>query len=171
MFALFICDLQQKFKPRIKNFETMVQKTNQLISATRTLKIPQITTEQYPKGLGKTVQDLQMDNIQIEEKTLFSMMIPKVDEFISKNQTSKVILCGIEAHVCIFQTFLDLKNRGIQVYLAADAIGAQKEHDYELALCQMRQMGGIVMSTQSIIFQLLKSKDHPNFKEIASLFK
>lgn len=144
-----------------------------MIEASQILKIPLIVTEQNPDKLGRTVAELDVSKASIvDPKTKFSMYTPKVANFFQHNQNLKsVVLFGIEAHVCIYQTALDFLNQNYQVFLVADGISSQNEAEVPLALEQLRSFGAVVSSSDSLIFQILGDANHPDFKPISNLVK
>uniref|UniRef100_A0AC34QQH4 Isochorismatase-like domain-containing protein n=1 Tax=Panagrolaimus sp. JU765 TaxID=591449 RepID=A0AC34QQH4_9BILA len=121
--ALLVCDMQDKFRNNIKFFPEIVQISRRLIDAGKILEIPILATEQYPKGLGHTVAELGLEEngIPVFEKMSFSMCCSDVVNKLQKEQVKEVVLCGIEAHVCVYQTCLELLERGVAVHVVADA--------------------------------------------------
>lgn len=110
--TLFICDLQERFRPVIHRFDSVIKKSSFLVQCATTLDIPVLITEQKPKALGNTVVEIKtvLDSTRshIFEKTMFSMMTPEVQAHFKTTGRDQVILCGIESHVCVLQTALDL---------------------------------------------------------------
>lgn len=171
--AFLLCDIQEAFRPVVYNFPKLVHVSERMISASEILQIPLIVTEHYPKGLGNTVSELKekIKNVKIYEKKLFSMITPPVEEELQRMEIDNVVLFGLEAHVCIYQTALDLLKSNRQVHLVADGISARHQFNIDLALDQLRHLGAFVSSSESILFQIMKSADHPNFKAISNLVK
>ena len=131
-----------------------------------------IVTEHYPKALGKTCQELQIQNAAlIAEKTKFSMFIPKVESYLVENDIRSVILVGIESHICILQTALDLMENGFKVYVLSDGISSINKAEIPIAVARLRQGGAVITTSESILFELLESANHPNFKSISELVK
>jgi len=129
-------------------------------------------TEQYPKALGKTVSELDVSTHFLVEKTLFSMMTPAVEqklEFHSKIRS--VLITGLEAHVCVFQTTLDLLETGSAVPLLADCVSSQNKKDMKVAIERLRQSGAFVTTSESAIFMMMKDTSFPHFKTISGLIK
>lgn len=131
--------------------------------------MPVIVTEQYPKALGKTVPELDITNAHKWEKMTFSMISPDVLAVLEKNKTKSVLLVGIEAHVCVLQTALDLIENNYEVHVIADGVSSQRPSDRFSALERMRQSGAFVTTSESAVFQLMTSANHPAFK--GKLFK
>ncbi|GFO32733.1 isochorismatase domain-containing protein 1 [Plakobranchus ocellatus] len=173
--VLFVCDIQERFRNAISYFEEICQTSNRLTDASRILDIPLIVTEQYPKGLGNTVPEVNISNaVQVFPKTKFSMLVPEVEEKLKTlcgGNVKHVILCGIETHVCIQQTVIDLLTRDIEVHVVADAVSSRNQVDRVFALERFRHMGATVTTSEAILLQLVGDKDHPKFKEVQALIK
>jgi len=124
--TLFICDVQERFRPLIHNMETVIAKTEYLNKVCNKLDIPCFITEQYPKALGVTVPDItKFPTTKVYPKMKFSMVNPEVKaEFLAERK--QVILVGIESHVCVLQTAFDLLEEDIQVFLVCDAVSSQR---------------------------------------------
>uniref|UniRef100_A0A7S3ZIJ7 Isochorismatase-like domain-containing protein n=2 Tax=Lotharella globosa TaxID=91324 RepID=A0A7S3ZIJ7_9EUKA len=142
-----------------------------MMKAATELKMPIIVTEQYPKGLGETVGELQdyVKNSHKFEKTQFSMLTAEVKDCMEKKCSScdTWIIVGIESHVCVQQTALGLLKEGKSVYVLADAVSSQTRWDREIALDRMRQAGAVVTTTESCIFELLGDFKHPSAKGLS----
>lgn len=169
---LLICDVQERFRPLIHKSNTVIQKTCLLNNALNILDAPCLITEQYPKALGNTVTEIiKHDNTKLFEKYQFSMITDEVKSELSITNKKQAILCGIEAHVCVLQTSFDLLDLGYEVFLAADAVSSQRSHDRTVALNRMKENGVVIATTESIIFELMRSAKHDKFKEISNLIK
>eukprot|EP01119_Soliformovum_irregulare_P011224 TRINITY_DN2795_c0_g2_i1.p1 TRINITY_DN2795_c0_g2~~TRINITY_DN2795_c0_g2_i1.p1 ORF type:complete len:219 (+),score=30.14 TRINITY_DN2795_c0_g2_i1:20-676(+) len=169
--ALLVCDIQEKFRPRIATFPSVIHSANTLMQAAHRLEVPIIITEQHPKGLGNTVSELDTSVGRIFEKKRFSMLIPEVREYLKMYSPESIILVGIEAHACILQTAIELIEGGHEVHVVTDGTASQREHDRMVAFERMKQSGAFLTTTESVILQLLQSADHPQFKEIQNLLK
>ena len=127
--ALFLCDMQAKFRPSISHFDAIVHNSNRVLSAAQIMSIPTVATEQYPKGLGHTVPELEIAKFGIGpySKTCFTMVLPQLMEELQSKQsgTLSVILCGIETHACIHHTTLDLLERGLDVHIPVDCVSSR----------------------------------------------
>jgi len=164
--AFVLIDLQEKFKPVIRGFDEVVSNCSVLVESAKILNIPLIVTEQYSKGLGKTVIETSVKPI---EKMEFSCY--KNSEFREKvKDFDRLVLFGIEAHVCVMQTALDLvKDK--KVIVVADAIGSRKKVDYKLAIKRYREKGVDIVSTEMILFELLEKAGTEKFKKVQKLIK
>ncbi len=172
--ALLIIDIQEKILPVINNHQRVVDNTIKLIKGFKVLGLSIYFTEQYPKGLGPTTRTIldELGDLKPFDKMSFSCSGAGelFDEFKKKN-LSQIVVCGIEAHVCVQQTVLDLIENGIQINLAADAVSSRKEIDYQTAIERMRHHGVETTTTESILFELLNVCGTPQFKEISKLVK
>jgi isochorismate hydrolase len=172
--GLLIIDIQERILPVINNYQLVVDNTLKLIKGFKVLGLPIYFTEQYPKGLGPTTRSIidELGDLKPFDKMSFSCSGAGelFNEFKQKN-LSQIVVCGIEAHVCVQQTVLDLVENNIQVNLAADAVSSRKEMDYRTALERMRDHGAEITTTESILFELLNVCGTAQFKEISKLVK
>uniref|UniRef100_A0A146VQS7 Isochorismatase domain containing 2 n=1 Tax=Fundulus heteroclitus TaxID=8078 RepID=A0A146VQS7_FUNHE len=165
--VLFLCDMQEKFRPNIFQFTNIVSNAARLLQASRILGIPAILTEQYPKGLGPTVPELGASDLTAHSKTSFTMIIEEVEkELQALGSPKKAILCGIEAHACIACTTYDLLEKGIEVHIVADAVSSRSQTDRLFALSRLKQSGAYLTTTEAVLLQLVQDARHPNFKEV-----
>lgn len=173
--ALFVCDIQEKFRPVISVFPAVVDASKRMVRGCQILGVPVVVTEQYPKALGNTVSEIKevLDpKSELVSKTCFSMCSAEIRDWLGTRPTVKqVLLCGIEAHVCVFQTTLDLLESGYEVHLLVDAISSQRPHDRAIALQRMAQMGAHLSSSEMALFALMKDAKNQHFKEISNLVK
>ncbi len=171
---LLIIDIQEKILPVIKDNQQVVSNTLKLIKGFKVLNIPVFYTEQYPKGLGHTLIEIknELGNSELFEKMSFSC-IGANNLFIRLNELKRnqIIVCGIEAHVCVQQTVLDLLANDYQVNVAADAVSSRKEKDYSVALKRMENHGAEITTTESILFELLNICGTDQFKQISKIVK
>jgi len=176
---LFICDVQERFRPLIYNSETVISKCAFLSTSMHTLDIPCIVTEQYPKAFGKTVPEILLHpTTQVFEKKQFSMLTEEVRAALSSSGRRQVVLCGIEGHVCVLQSAMELLDSGYEVHVVADAVSSQRPYDRAVALQRMRdsaqhvQKEGLVITTaESLLFEIMRGADHPKFRQISALCK
>ncbi|KAK7089527.1 isochorismatase domain-containing protein 1-like [Littorina saxatilis] len=173
--VFFLCDMQERFRPVIKYFNEVVEVAKRLTAATRILDIPLVVTEQYPKGLGSTVSELDVSNAVCKvPKTKFSMVLPEVEgtlKTLCDGKVEHVVLFGIETHVCIQQTVIDLLARGVEVHVVADGCSSRSQMDRKFALERFGHMGAMVTTSEAVLLQLVGDKDHPKFKEVQGLIK
>jgi len=172
--ALLIIDIQERILPVISNYQRVVDHTLKLIKGFKVMALPIYHTEQYPKGLGSTVSSIteELGDLKPFDKMSFSCSgAGDLFKEFKKKDLSQIVVCGIESHVCVQQTVLDLIENGFQVNLAADAVSSRKEIDYNTALQRMRQHGTEVTTTESILFELLNVCGTPQFKDISKIVK
>lgn len=169
--ALLIVDMQENFRPAIEGFDAVAQRIARLASGARLLGVPVIITEQYPKGLGHTVTEIRAvlaDDQPIIEKTAFSVC---GQSGVVEMLPAQVLLCGIETHVCVNQTALDLLNRGIDVHVVGDCVSSRCFTDRDAGLNRMQRAGAILSTLEMALFELMKDAKHPQFKAVQKLLK
>lgn len=171
--VLMVIDIQERLVPAMSDGEQVIGKTNILISMAKSFGIPIIVTEQYPKGLGKTVPELSINlgDAPTFEKITFSACTAKVISSLMKLGRKKVIITGMETHVCVFQTVRDLINHGYQVFVVGDAVCSRTRGNYQNGLSQMSLMGAVVTNTETVFFDLMKAAGTPQFRELSKLIK
>lgn len=173
--VLIIVDIQERLAAVMEERERVIRNTLHLIEASRLLGIPCILTEQYPKGLGPTVKEIRddlEDNYKPVEKIAFSCC--REDTFINmlrETGKKKVILCGMEAHVCVLQTCIDLLCQGYYVHVARDAVCSRREDNFITGIDFMRSAGAVITSTETVLFQLLERAGTEEFKAISKRIK
>jgi nicotinamidase-related amidase len=168
-----LVDLQEAFAPVVKDFGKLVKNAQILVDAAQILKIPLLVTEQYPKGLGKTVGSIKIPlGTPLFEKAAFSCFgCSEFAEKVSVLGFKRIVLFGIEAHVCVLQTALDAIARGLEVHIAADAVGSRAEENKMLGIDRARQSGAFIASTEMVLFQILREAGSEEFKRISRLVK
>ena len=169
--ALVIIDIQEKIIRPIFNKESVVKNVRKLVAAYQILEENIFISEQNPFKLGATIPELlpKTGHKKIE-KMEFSLA--NIEEFLKElknNKITNLIVCGIETHICIQQTVLDCLQKGFEVILISDAMGSRNRVDHEIALQRMTQSGAILTTTESIIFELCKTADRKEFKEIRNI--
>lgn len=146
-----------------------------LVKTFRALELPVIVTEQYPKGLGKTVEELTAvlgDDAEAITKTCFSSCGSNdVSARLLEVRARQVLVCGIEAHVCVSQTVHDLLQRGLAVHVAVDGVASRKPRDRDVALSRMARAGAVLTTAEAAAFELLEDAKHPKFKDVQALYK
>jgi nicotinamidase-related amidase len=171
---LLVVDMQDAFAGHISNMEQLIDRTRLMIEASRFLEVPIMVSEQYPQGLGHTVEPLRdvLGDCKYFEKTAFSCCQDKaIRQALAAGDRPQVLMVGIETHVCILQTALDLLAMGLQPYVGVDAVGSRRETDKEVALQRMRQAGAITTTTEAAIFEMMVSSEHRAFRQITKLVK
>lgn len=172
--ALLIIDLQERILPVINNIESVLDNTIKLIKGFKVLNLPIYYTEQYPKGLGQTSEKLlnELQGYSAIHKMSFSCSgAPDLFSEIKNKKLNQIVVCGVESHVCVQQTVLDLISNEFQVNVAADAVSSRRETDYKIALDRMRTVGAEITSSESVLFELLEVCGTAEFKEISKIVK
>lgn len=167
---VLVVDIQEKLYPALSQADDLVGSAARLLGVARELGLPVVVTEQYPKGLGHTVEALaeELREARVIEKIHFSAWQESaVQQALEARQRPQVVLLGAEAHVCVLQTALDLQQAGYQVKLVADAIASRDPANKELAMARLRQAGGEVVSVEMVAFEWLYRADHPQFKQVS----
>jgi nicotinamidase-related amidase len=173
--ALVIIDMQEAFRTKIPGFDEVAVRIATMVEAAKLLQLPIIVTEQYPSGLGATASEIKTalpDSDQIIEKTTFSSC--GVESFISRlqaTQATQILVCGIEAHICVNQTVHDLLARGFQVHLLTGCIASRQPGNKRIALRKMQMSGALPSSIEMALFELLRDAKHEQFKAIQQLIK
>lgn len=167
-----IIDIQERLCTALHEAEQFVAKSATFLQGIQALNLPCLLTEQYPKGLGKTlpaITDALSADTPCIEKTQFSADLPEVRQFLQEHACQNVIIIGAETHVCILQTALDLQNAGYQVYLPFECLTSRDPLNKNNALTQLTQSGAVVSNIESLLFALLRDAKHPAFKTISKL--
>lgn len=173
---LVVIDLQSTLLDTMQANEKkqVIKNSNILITAASLLHIPVFVSEQYPKGLGKTDAALSkaINGKPVIEKTRFSCVgVDSFDHGISGSTRDQYILCGIEAHVCVLQTAMDLIGLGKEVFIVQDAVCSRSSLNKENALMRIRQCNGVISNLESVLFEWMKDAKHAKFKEISRLIR
>jgi nicotinamidase-related amidase len=168
--ALLVIDVQEKLIPKIQGRETLVQNIRFLVEGAGILGVPVFATEQYPKGLGPTLPELAAKLPPRPEKLSFSCeQVPGLVAGMKDKGIKKVLVCGIEAHVCVQQTALDLLASGLGVFLAIDAVGSRYDEDKKAALERMASSGVVLTTAEAALFEWTEKAGTPEFKAISKL--
>jgi nicotinamidase-related amidase len=169
-----VVDIQSRLFPIIHDHDTILKNNRILISGLKALKVPIVVTQQYTKGLGGTVPEIEevLGAYKHIEKTAFSCCDePRFNEDLALAARSFVVVTGIEAHVCVMQTVNDLIAQGYKPIVVEDCIGSRKPNDKKIAVERMRQAGALITTYESILFELLKYSGTDEFREISRLVK
>jgi nicotinamidase-related amidase len=172
--ALLVIDIQERLLPAIFERERVVQNTVRLIKGSAILGIPIFATEQYRKGLGTTVPEVAaaLGKVAPVEKLAFSACgATDLSAGLKAKKITNVILCGIETHVCVCQTCLDLLDASYAVFVVADAVSSRTPENHRIGLERMRDAGAVIGSTEMVLFELLEKAGTEEFKQILPLVK
>lgn len=173
--ALVVVDIQEAFRHAINDFSVIASRASMAVRGFQILGRPVIITEQYPKGLGRTAEEILFSlpaGFEFAEKTAFSSC--GADGFLEQlkaDHISQVVLCGLETHICVNQTAHDLLANDIDVHLLTDAVSSRFDHDRRAGLAKMSESGVISSSIEMALFELLRDAKQEHFKEIQNLVK
>jgi nicotinamidase-related amidase len=168
--ALLVVDIQEKLLPKIMQSGEVLRNASFLVNAAKVLGVPVIATEQYPKGLGPTVEPIRGLLTTVWEKKTFSAVAEGgALDFLKSDARIKVVVVGIEAHICVMQTVLDLLNQGFHVFVCVDAVSSRYAIDVKIALKRMQQAGAILVTAETCVYEWLETAANPAFKEISGM--
>jgi nicotinamidase-related amidase len=175
--GLVVIDIQEKFKPAVPVFDAVAARAVVLIRGFKALQLPVFATEQYPKGLGPTIDQVaaalsvEPPVMPVAKKHFSCCGAEGFQQQIEKTRVKTACVCGIETHVCVYQTVLDLLERGVKTVVVVDACGSRKESDHTAALRRMEHCGAVLLTVEMILFDLLKTAEAEKFREIQNLLK
>lgn len=173
--ALVIVDIQEAFRGAIRDFDRIAERATVAARGFGILGLPVIVTEQYPKGLGRTAAEILEglpESAEIVEKSAFSSC-GAADFLVALTTTGarQIVVCGIEAHICVNQTVHDLLDSGFHVHLLTDAVASRATADLEAGKAKMFSSGAVPSSVEMALFELMRDSKHEQFKAIQSLVK
>ena len=170
--AFLFIDIQEKLVGMLTKNKS-AKKAEILAKTAKILGIKTILTEQYPKGLGSTIPDIKYclpDNTRYFEKTSFNALDTQgIEETL--HGTKNIFISGIETHICVYQTAIALLQKGFNVFVVKDACASRETDEFKAGINLMEKEGAKILTTEMVIFEMLKSSKHPNFKEVQALIK
>jgi nicotinamidase-related amidase len=172
--GLVVVDIQERLLPAINDGARVVQNSVRLLHGAAILGVPVQVTEQYRKGLGSTVPEVAAaiaGFAPLEKMTFSACGAPDFLSTLASRKISAVVLCGIETHVCVCQTCLDLLDAGLRVFVVADAVSSRTPENHRLGLDRMRAAGAVIASTEMVLFELLETAGTEEFKQVLKLVK
>jgi nicotinamidase-related amidase len=167
--ALLVIDVQEAFRKAVPGFERVARGAAALARGAEALGLPIVVTEQYPKGLGRTAPELAdalPGEVTAIEKVCFSA--PEADGF-DLGGRDQALVCGIEAHVCVSQSVLDLLDRGVEVHVASDAVDSRSPENRAIGLDRVERAGAVITSVETALFELVRRAGTEEFKEVQRL--
>ncbi|HVJ41393.1 MAG TPA: hydrolase [Dongiaceae bacterium] len=170
---LVLIDVQEKLLPAMADPAAVTRQMGILLAAARAMKVPIIASEQYPAGLGPTVPEIaaQLQRDEIVTKTEFSCYANPALGSRLETGPGQLILAGIEAHVCVLQTALDLLKADRTVFIVADAISSRHPDSKTIALQRLAGAGAIIVTAEMVLFEWLRRSDRPEFKAVSRLIR
>lgn len=169
-----VIDVQERLLPAMAEKEQLERNLAILIEGLKALSVPMLATEQYKKGLGDTVEGIKtlLADVSINEKIAFSCCDePRFAESLELSKKRTVIIAGIESHVCVLQTAIDLKERGFEAVVVEDCVSSRTHENKRIAMERLRQEGVVVTSYESVLFELCRFAGNDAFKSISKLVK
>ncbi|WP_440027483.1 hydrolase [Chromobacterium amazonense] len=169
--GLLVVDIQDKLLPAVHDADGLLARSRWLIAVARDHGLPIVFSEQYPRGLGGTLAALReaAPQAQVVDKLHFSCVAAEcLPPALTEKQ--QIIVCGMEAHVCVLQTVLQLLAIGKQVFVVADAVSSRKPSDIELAVGRMRAAGAVIVSREMVLFELLEKSGSEHFKQMSQRY-
>ncbi|MDA3818503.1 MAG: hydrolase [Prolixibacteraceae bacterium] len=172
--VVLVVDIQERLFPVMSNKESLLESNKKLLAGAQVLDLPVLVTQQYTKGLGETLPELSelIKDFSPIEKTVFSCYDePDFISALEEKDRQNVVITGIESHVCVLQTAIDLKEAGYNPVVVFDCVSSRKESDKALALERFRHEGIMVTGMESLLFELTRGAKEPGFKEISKIVK
>lgn len=172
--VVILVDYQEKFEPVLHDNEKTVRNIKMLLSGANIYKVPIVVSEQVPQKLGPTIKDFSEQLKAAKFFTKKSMSCcgePIFLDELKNRKVKQVAVCGIEAHVCVLQTSLDLLHNGYQVHLVTDAITTRVPHNKQIAIEKIREAGAIISSVETILFEIAYEAGNEEFRQLQQLFK
>lgn len=170
---LLVIDLQEKLMPAIYESDRIIKNSACLLKVFEMYGIKKIATEQYPKGLGQSVDEIKenLDDEHIFSKTSFDAITDEVSSYLKENKITNVIITGAENHICVYQTVRRLLFEGYKVFVVEDAVSSFNKEQKDLGLKSMSDMGASLVNTEMLMFDLASDAKDENFKEISKMVK
>lgn len=170
---LLVIDLQEKLMPAIYESDRIIKNSACLLKVFEMYGIKKIATEQYPKGLGQSVDEIKenLDDENIFSKTSFDAITDEVSSYLKENKITNVIITGAETHICVYQTVRRLLFEGYKVFVVEDAVSSFNKDQKDLGLKAMSDMGASLVNTEMLMFDLASDAKDENFKEISKMVK
>jgi nicotinamidase-related amidase len=171
---LVVIDVQERLLPAIFEADRLVENVIRLLKGAGVLRLPVFATEQYRKGLGPTVQEVAQvipGFAPLQKMTFSASGTAGFLDALHQKKVTHAILCGIESHVCVSQTCLDLLTEGLKVFVVADAVSSRTLENQRIGLERMREAGAVIVSTEMILFELLEKAATEEFKQVLAIVK
>jgi len=171
--GLFLIDIQTKLTPHVQNAPLLIDKCAWLLQLANALSVPAFLSEQYPSGLGSTVPELdasKCSEIPISKTDFSCMQSPAFLDQLKKYNRKQCILAGIETHVCVMQTALEMREAGLDVFVVVDAVSSRHAIDHTYALKRMKQENIQLVTSEMVFFEWIRHARHPEFKQLSKQF-
>ncbi len=171
--AVIIVDIQERLSPAIADTDQLTDASVTLLRGAQILGLPIFATEQYPKGLGRTIEPLQkfLSDVGTFEKREFTYATENILQALAGHDIEHVIVLGMETHICVFQGTRQLLDDGYEVYLPLECVGSRTNANKENGLYQLGKMGAHITNVETVLYDLIQTSEHPAFREISALIK
>lgn len=173
--VLVVVDVQEKLVPAVPAASRVIERVRLLLEAARLLHVPVIATEQYPKGLGLTVEPvraaLPAGTVPLEKTEFSCVPVPAFASRIMTLGRDQIVVAGLEAHVCVGQTALDLAGMGKRVFVPADAVASRREEDAAVALRRLERAGVVITTAEAVVFEWLRRAGTAEFKALSAVIR
>ncbi len=170
--GLLVIDVQERLLPHVADWQSLLANVLWLVDVAKKVGVPVAATEQYPRGLGRTETEIaaRLPASAVGEKLHFSCVAAQCLPGLPGGDKPQVVVCGIESHVCVLQTVLELRGQGKEVFVVADAVASRNPSDRLLALDRMRQHGAEIVSREMVAVEWLRQAGTPLFREVSRQF-
>lgn len=169
---LVVIDMQEKLVRAMDDEAGLTARAEKLVKGFTAIGLPVLFTQQYTKGLGGTIEEIKNADFSFVEKLSYSVMgAPEFSGLLASAGRKQLVVCGIEAHVCVQQSVLDFLEAGYEAFVAADATASRNPRDKRTALRRMSGAGAVITTMESVLFELLGTAEHPKFKAISNIVK
>jgi nicotinamidase-related amidase len=169
---LLLVDMQQRLVPFMAGREDVIAQCGILLRAAGEMGVPILASEQYPKGLGTTIPELaELVSVRFEKMEFSAYANTAIKDELKRARQEQIVLAGVEAHVCVLQSALELLEAGYQVFVVADAVASRKPQSREVALQRLDRAGATLITTEMTLFEWLRSADAPEFRSISKMIR
>jgi nicotinamidase-related amidase len=168
--CLLLIDVQEKLTPHIQNSSAVIARCEWLLRLAETLKVSTVISEQYPSGLGSTIPSLAHFGHALTKVHFSCWRDSALQNHLKQLQKKQLVLIGIETHVCVLQTALDLCEAGFEVFVVVDAVGSRHEQDYRYGLKRIKQAGGNLVTSEMVFFEWVEKAGTPEFKALSKAY-
>ena len=171
--ALLLIDIQERLVNAIPNSKGLVNNVRKIVDSCSLLGVSIHITEQNPEKLGETVSSVlpKLEYIKYTKSSFSCIECLELIKKLKKDNIENILICGLESHICVLQSSLDLIRSGFNVYVIADSIKSRGSYDHEISIARLRDSGAIISTTETTIFELCQSSANQNFKSISQIIK
>lgn len=168
--CLLLIDVQEKLTPHVQNSESLIARCEWLLRLATELSVPHVISEQYPSGLGVTVEPLRRFGAALDKVHFSCGRDTRLINHLQQLKKTQIVLIGIETHVCVLQTALDLCEAGYQVFVVVDAVNSRHELDHHYGLKRIKQSGGFLVTSEMVFFEWVEKAGTPEFKALSKAY-